>query len=92
MKELNIPIIRPNQKLVASLNGGLHNPSVLVFNPEWSTQQPQSIGKRFHYPSLIGSKRPTNEEDIAFMSVSLCCDVGKFCLLIIKFESGLPFT
>ncbi|KAK4569304.1 hypothetical protein RGQ29_004631 [Quercus rubra] len=69
VKELNIPIIRANRKLVASVNGGLHNPSVLVFNPEWSTEQPQSIGKRFHYPSLIGTKRPKNEEDIAFMSV-----------------------
>ena len=78
MKELNIPIIRANQKLVASLNGGLHNSSVLVFNPKWSTEQPQSIGKRFHYPSLIGTKRPTNEEDIAFVSVSLCRDVGSF--------------
>ncbi|XP_075660973.1 uncharacterized protein LOC142630809 isoform X2 [Castanea sativa] len=69
VKELNIPIIRANRKLVASVNGGLHNPSVLVFNPEWSKEQPQSIGKRFHYPSLIGTKRPKNEEDIAFMSV-----------------------
>ncbi|XP_030938032.1 uncharacterized protein LOC115963237 isoform X1 [Quercus lobata] len=69
VKELNIPIIRANRKLVASVNGGLHNPSALVFNPEWSREQPQSIGKRFHYPSLIGTKRPKNEEDIAFMSV-----------------------
>ncbi|KAF3953361.1 hypothetical protein CMV_021193 [Castanea mollissima] len=69
VKELNIPIIRANRKLAASVNGGLHNPSVLVFNPEWSKEQPQSIGKRFHYPSLIGTKRPKNEEDIAFMSV-----------------------
>ncbi|TYI52097.1 hypothetical protein E1A91_D12G222300v1 [Gossypium mustelinum] len=29
-KEFNIPIIRTNRKLVASINGGLHNPSPLV--------------------------------------------------------------
>ncbi|XP_059438986.1 uncharacterized protein LOC132171631 [Corylus avellana] len=69
-KEFNIPIIRANRKLVASVNGGLHNPSSLVFNiPEWDNEQPQRISKRFNYPSISGTKRPENEEDIAFMSV-----------------------
>uniref|UniRef100_A0A2N9FMP9 Amidase domain-containing protein n=1 Tax=Fagus sylvatica TaxID=28930 RepID=A0A2N9FMP9_FAGSY len=68
-KELNIPIIRANRKLVASVNGGLHNPSSLVFNPAWGSEQAQSRGKRFHNPSLVGTKRPENEEDIAFMSI-----------------------
>ncbi|KAE8123758.1 hypothetical protein FH972_018691 [Carpinus fangiana] len=68
-KEFNIPIIRANRKLVASVNGGLHNPSSLVFNPEWDNEQPQQISKRFNYPSISGTKRPESEEDIAFMSV-----------------------
>jgi hypothetical protein len=72
-KEFNIPLIRANRKLVASVNGGLHNPSSLVFNPEWDNEQPQRISKRFNYPSISGTKRPESEEDIAFMSVSFCC-------------------
>ncbi|XP_040940165.1 glutamyl-tRNA(Gln) amidotransferase subunit A [Gossypium hirsutum] len=68
-KEFNIPIIRANRKLVASINGGLHNPSPLVFNPEWSKEQSQGKASRFNHPSASGIQRPNNEEDIAFMSV-----------------------
>nr|KJB77717.1 hypothetical protein B456_012G153500 [Gossypium raimondii] len=68
-KEFNIPIIRTNRKLVASINGGLHNPSPLVFNPEWSKEQSQGKASRFNHPSASGIQRPINEEDIAFMSV-----------------------
>ncbi|KAG4116923.1 hypothetical protein ERO13_D12G197200v2 [Gossypium hirsutum] len=68
-KEFNIPIIRTNRKLVASINGGLHNPSPLVFNPEWSKEQSQGKASRFNHPSAFGIQRPINEEDIAFMSV-----------------------
>eukprot|EP00261_Vitis_vinifera_P004228 XP_002270130.2 PREDICTED: LOW QUALITY PROTEIN: uncharacterized protein LOC100264385 [Vitis vinifera] len=67
--ELNIPISRANRKLVASVNGGLHDPSYLVFNPEWGNEQVQSKTKRFSYPSLSGIQRPESEEDIAFMTV-----------------------
>ncbi|KAL1068781.1 hypothetical protein V6Z11_D12G221100 [Gossypium hirsutum] len=67
-KEFNIPIIRTNRKLVASINGGLHNPSPLVFNPEWSKEQSQGKASRFNHPSAFGIQRPINEEDIAFMS------------------------
>ncbi|GMJ00149.1 hypothetical protein like AT5G07360 [Hibiscus trionum] len=69
VKELNIPIIRANRKLVASVNGGLHNPSPLVFNPEWSKEQSQGKASRFNHPSASVIQRPNNEEDIAFMSV-----------------------
>ncbi|RVW72898.1 Glutamyl-tRNA(Gln) amidotransferase subunit A [Vitis vinifera] len=67
--ELNIPISRANRKLVASINGGLHDPPYLVFNPEWGNEQVQSRSKRFSYPSLSGIQRPESEEDIAFMTV-----------------------
>lgn len=74
-KEFNIPIIRANRELVASTNGGLHYPSVLVFNPEWgiNTNGQEQGGKRFKYPYCLSGdiKRPQNEEDIAFMDVSL---------------------
>ncbi|XP_007038190.2 PREDICTED: glutamyl-tRNA(Gln) amidotransferase subunit A [Theobroma cacao] len=68
-KEFNIPIVRANRKLVASINGGLHNPSPLVFNPEWSKEQSQDKAGRFNHPLTLGTRRPKNEEDIAFMSV-----------------------
>ncbi|XP_038905194.1 glutamyl-tRNA(Gln) amidotransferase subunit A [Benincasa hispida] len=68
-EEFNLPTIRANRKLVASRNGGLHNPSPLVFNPEWANENIRHKSKRFCYPSVSGVKRPKNEEDIAFMSV-----------------------
>ncbi|KAL9422846.1 hypothetical protein AB3S75_035016 [Citrus x aurantiifolia] len=67
--EFNLPIIRANRKLVASENGGLHNPSVLTFNPDWGTEQEQEASKIFNYPSISDIQKPENEEDIAFMSV-----------------------
>ncbi|XP_039037105.1 glutamyl-tRNA(Gln) amidotransferase subunit A-like [Hibiscus syriacus] len=68
-KEFNVPIIRANRKLVASVNGGLHNPSPLVFNPEWSTERSQDKASGFNHPLPSGIQRPNNEDDIAFMSV-----------------------
>lgn len=70
-KEFNIPIVRANRKLVASVNGGLQYPSVLVFNPQWGTTQHSPNTKTFKYPSSFNVRRPSNDEDIAFMTVSL---------------------
>lgn len=64
------PVITANRKLVASENGGLHNPSYLVFNPVWGSEPDQDTRKKFSYPSVFGVHRPASEEDIAFMSVS----------------------
>ncbi|KAF6168726.1 hypothetical protein GIB67_013108 [Kingdonia uniflora] len=55
-KEFNIPVYRANRKLVASTDGGLHDPSVLVFNP------------KFTYPSVSSIQRPDREEDIVLLS------------------------
>ncbi|XP_071722496.1 uncharacterized protein [Rutidosis leptorrhynchoides] len=69
-KEFNIPIFRANRKLVASENGGLKDPSVLVFNSGWHREQEtEGATGKFSYPSVTGVKRPESEEDIAFMSV-----------------------
>lgn len=75
-RELNIPIIRANRELVAYEDGGLHYPSVLVFNPEWDTNNndtknlPKPIfAKRFKYPSSPTIQRPPDDEDIAFMTI-----------------------
>lgn len=68
-EELNIPISRANRKLVASTNGGLHNPSCLVFNSEWKREEACNATKQFSYPSVSGVQRPSNEEDVAFMSI-----------------------
>ncbi|PON71256.1 Amidase [Parasponia andersonii] len=69
-KEFNIPIMRANRKLVASVDGGLHYPSVLVFNPQWgATKHSQPNIKTFKYPSSSAVRRPSNDEDIAFMTI-----------------------
>ncbi|XP_074317131.1 uncharacterized protein LOC141653305 isoform X2 [Silene latifolia] len=67
--EFNLPITRADRKLVATNNGGLKYPSVLVFRPEWNDKQPESTKNRFVYPSLPDIQKPANDEDIAFMSV-----------------------
>ncbi|KAK2976626.1 hypothetical protein RJ640_021428, partial [Escallonia rubra] len=68
-KELNIPVGRANRKLVAGDNGGLHNPSSLVFNSAWTYDNAVHGSEKFSYPSRSGVYRPKTEEDIAFMSV-----------------------
>ncbi|XP_078433456.1 amidase family protein isoform X2 [Wolffia australiana] len=68
-RELNVPAFGQDRKLVSSEDGGLHYPSVLVFNSDWSSNKAQRISPRFNYPTAAGTKKPSNEEDIAFMSV-----------------------
>ncbi|KAK6147932.1 hypothetical protein DH2020_018844 [Rehmannia glutinosa] len=68
-EELNIPIFRSNRKLVASVNGGLENPSTLVFSSAWNHDDAQDAPKRFNYPSLSGVERPKSDDDIAYMSI-----------------------
>ncbi|XP_066333914.1 uncharacterized protein [Miscanthus floridulus] len=55
--------------LVVSENGGLHNPSVLLFKSSWSSDSMTSETRSFKYPRAPSVHRPTNDEDIAFMSV-----------------------
>lgn len=72
--DFNIPIIRSNRKLVATTDGGLDNPSCLVFNSAWKVQQLEhEPNKKLNYPSPAGIQRPKSDEDIAFMSVSAPC-------------------
>lgn len=73
-RELNMPISDANRKLVASENGGLQDPSYLIFNPEWNSKEAQSVSKRFNYPSVPGVQKPSSDEDIAFMTVRAFCD------------------
>ncbi|KAI3967316.1 hypothetical protein MKW92_034776 [Papaver armeniacum] len=74
-KDFNVPIYRANRKLVASEDGGLHDPSVLVFNPEWSSRSSsdaktsQYFNKRFSCPTASGVQKPNLDEDVAFMNV-----------------------
>ncbi|CAL4987723.1 unnamed protein product [Urochloa decumbens] len=68
-KEFNVPAFRENRKLVASENGGLHNPSVLLFKSSWSGDSMISETRTFDYPRASAVHRPSNDEDIAFMSV-----------------------
>ncbi|KAJ8560001.1 hypothetical protein K7X08_004059 [Anisodus acutangulus] len=68
-QDFNIPIIRSNRKLVATANGGLRNPSPLVFNSAWKSQEAKQVTDKFSYPVTCGIQRPKNDEDIVFMSI-----------------------
>ncbi|XP_016504312.1 uncharacterized protein LOC107822294 isoform X2 [Nicotiana tabacum] len=68
-QDFNIPIIRSNRKLVATENGGLRNPSPLVFNSSWDAKEVKQGTDKFNYPVYSGIQRPKNDEDIAFMSI-----------------------
>ncbi|XP_019234885.1 PREDICTED: uncharacterized protein LOC109215303 isoform X3 [Nicotiana attenuata] len=68
-QDFNVPIIRSNRKLVATENGGLHNPSPLVFNSVWNAKEVKQGTDKFNYPVYSGIQRPKNDEDIAFMSI-----------------------
>lgn len=68
-KEYNVPIIKDNMKLVASTNGGLNDPSCLIFNPSWKDERSEYVAKQFNHLSLPEVKRPGSDEDVAFMSV-----------------------
>ncbi|XP_021761279.1 uncharacterized protein LOC110726121 isoform X3 [Chenopodium quinoa] len=67
--EFTLPITKADRKLVATSNGGLKYPSVLVFNPDWGAKQAEPAKKTFSYPSFSDIQRPSNEEDIAFMNI-----------------------
>lgn len=69
-EELNVHIIKSNRKLVASANGGLENPSCLVFSSALSHAHPDNPPKIFKYPPLPGVERPKSDEDISYMTVS----------------------
>lgn len=68
-KEFNVPAFRENRRLVALENGGLHNPSVLVFKSSWSSKSKVKESETFDYPRTSMIHRPSNDEDIAFMSI-----------------------
>ncbi|KAG9447347.1 hypothetical protein H6P81_013475 [Aristolochia fimbriata] len=68
-KEFNIPVIRENRKMIASVNRGLHDPSALVFNSSWEINKATEHSENFKYPSVSGFQRPKKEEDIAFMTI-----------------------
>uniref|UniRef100_A0A2P2LKY4 Amidase domain-containing protein n=1 Tax=Rhizophora mucronata TaxID=61149 RepID=A0A2P2LKY4_RHIMU len=67
--EFNLPIFKANRKLVAEENGGLHNPSYLIFKSNWIHENAVIASKKFSYPLFTGIQKPKNEEDMAFMSV-----------------------
>ncbi|XP_062183107.1 uncharacterized protein LOC133887178 isoform X2 [Phragmites australis] len=68
-KEFNVPAFRENRKLVALRNGGLHDPSVLVFKSQWSGESMVTERRGFDYPRASKVHYPRDDEDIAFMSV-----------------------
>ncbi|KAG8089930.1 hypothetical protein GUJ93_ZPchr0011g28365 [Zizania palustris] len=67
--EFNVPAFRDNRKLVALENGGLHNPSALVFKSSWNGESKISKRKSLDYPITSSVHRPSKDEDIAFMSI-----------------------
>lgn len=91
--DFNIPIVKANRELVASINGGLKDPSVLVFDPNWgigrTIEKKNRRTKEFKYPSLTGIYRPKNEEDIAFMSVSKITTFSQHWEKNLRFSAGV---
>lgn len=81
-KKFNVPMFRVNRRLVASADGGLSNPSVLVFNSSWSNFEKSHENEKFKYPSLQDVKRPIKEDDIAYMTVC-------FQLIVLPYVSFL---
>ncbi|XP_057516631.1 uncharacterized protein LOC130797861 isoform X1 [Amaranthus tricolor] len=67
--EFNLPTVKADRQLVATSNGGLKYPSVLVFDSDWDSKKVESRKKTFTFPSVRDVQRPANEEDIAFMSL-----------------------
>ncbi|XP_037414630.1 glutamyl-tRNA(Gln) amidotransferase subunit A-like isoform X2 [Triticum dicoccoides] len=68
-KEFNVPAFRENRRLVAMKDGGLHDPSVLVFKSSWSSKSKVKESEMFDYPQTSMTQHPSNDEDIAFMSI-----------------------
>ncbi|KAF7024417.1 hypothetical protein CFC21_036779 [Triticum aestivum] len=68
-KEFNVPAFRENRRLVAIKDGGLHDPSLLVFQSSWSSKSKVKESETFDYPQASMIQRPSNDEDIAFMSI-----------------------
>ncbi|KAL4191906.1 hypothetical protein AMTRI_Chr06g191340 [Amborella trichopoda] len=69
-EELNVPAFRDIRKLVASTNGGLHDPYPLVFHPSWvGAKGVPSNCELYKFPRISGVQRPQRNEDIAFMTV-----------------------
>ncbi|PON71255.1 Amidase [Parasponia andersonii] len=52
-KKLNVSTIRANRKLVGSVNGGLQDPSPLVFNADWGTKEANNKRRKFNYPCTL---------------------------------------
>jgi hypothetical protein len=71
-EEFNIPAFRENRKLVASEDGGLNNPSVLVFSSLWDGNKNKALdaSKKFNYSFHEKVQRPSKDENVAFMTVS----------------------
>ncbi|XP_073013658.1 uncharacterized protein [Typha latifolia] len=67
-EEFNIPAYGVNRKLVASVDGGLHHPSVLVFNSSWNNEAAH-LDKKFDYPHISEVWRSSKDDDIAFMTI-----------------------
>eukprot|EP01018_Ginkgo_biloba_P017905 Gb_32412 [translate_table: standard] len=66
---LNLPGFEINRKLVAFSDGGLHNPSILVFDPNMNGKPVPSFHGSFKYPILHDIVRPANDDDLAFMTI-----------------------
>lgn len=66
---MNIPGFQANRGLVGFPDGGLHDPSILTFDPSYNTDTFSVADNKFLYPVLQNVKRPEKDDDIAFMTV-----------------------
>lgn len=89
---MNIPGFQANRGLVGFPDGGLHDPSILTFDPSYNTDTFSVADNKFLYPVLQNVKRPEKDDDIAFMTVSftstlsickiLLCSVDLCCICL----------
>ena len=67
-----IPYYRQNRAVVGLPDGGQANPMPLLFDPTLGQKPVNSDLGHFLYQSLTNVTRPSNDTDIAYMTVSKC--------------------
>lgn len=68
-----IPYYQQNRGVVGLPDGGQANPMPLLFDPTLGQKPVNNDLGHFSYPSLTNVTRPSNDTDLAYMTVSSCC-------------------
>lgn len=77
-----IPYYQQNRAVVGMPDGGLSNPMPLLFDPTLGQKPVDSNLGQFSYPILGNVTRPSNDTDIAYMTVSSGCSSSVSCTVL----------